>query len=82
MPGLLRQDSLQAGRPQKIWQEATAMTNVKNSHPHVQFTEVARLIAASRGKAMQAVNTALIDLYWQVGAYISRKLAFAEWAME
>lgn len=28
---------------------------------------------------MQAVNTQLIDLYWQVGAYISRKLERAEW---
>jgi len=63
----------------KIRQEATAMTNVKNSHPHAQFTEVAQLIAASRGKAMQAVNTVLIDLYWQVGAYVSRKLSNAEW---
>jgi hypothetical protein len=38
------------------------------------FSEVVRLIAASREKAIQAVNTALIDLYWQVGAMISRKL--------
>jgi hypothetical protein len=28
---------------------------------------------------MQAVNTQLIDLYWQVGAYISQKLEQAEW---
>jgi len=28
---------------------------------------------------MQAVNTRLIELYWQVGAYISRKLEQAEW---
>jgi hypothetical protein len=27
------------------------------------FSEVVRLIAASREKALQAVNTALIDLY-------------------
>ena len=30
-------------------------------------------------RAFQAVNTALIDLYWQVGAYISRKLESAAW---
>jgi predicted nuclease of restriction endonuclease-like (RecB) superfamily len=43
------------------------------------FSEVARLIAASREKALQAVNTVLIDLYWQVGAIISRKIEAAEW---
>src|ERR1700730_2690593 len=45
----------------------------------VAFSEVVRLIAASREKAIQAVNTALIELYWQVGAMISRKIEAAEW---
>jgi predicted nuclease of restriction endonuclease-like (RecB) superfamily len=45
----------------------------------VAFSEVVRLIAASREKAIQAVNTALIDLYWKVGATISRKMEAAEW---
>jgi hypothetical protein len=43
------------------------------------FAEVVRLIAASREKAFQTVNTELIDLYWQVGATISRKIKTAEW---
>ena len=43
------------------------------------FSEVVRLIAASREKAIQTVNTALIDLYWQVGATISHKIEAAEW---
>jgi predicted nuclease of restriction endonuclease-like (RecB) superfamily len=43
------------------------------------FFEVIRLIAASREKAYQAVNTALIDLYWQVGSMISGKIKAAEW---
>jgi len=43
------------------------------------FSEVVQLITTSRQKAFQAVNTALIDLYWQVGQYISRRLASAEW---
>jgi predicted nuclease of restriction endonuclease-like (RecB) superfamily len=43
------------------------------------FSEVVRLIAASRERAFQAVNTELIDLYWQVGATISRKIKAAEW---
>lgn len=43
------------------------------------FTEVVQLIEAARKQAFQAVNTTLIELYWQVGAYISRKIESAEW---
>lgn len=43
------------------------------------FAEVVQLIAAARQRAYQAVNTSLIELYWQVGAYISAKLANADW---
>lgn len=43
------------------------------------FAEVLHLIAGARQRAVQAVNTALIDLYGQVGALISRKMAAAEW---
>ena len=43
------------------------------------FAEVAALIASARQQAFLAVNTALIDLYWQVGEYIGRKIASAEW---
>ena len=43
------------------------------------FSEITQLIAAARQRAVQAVNTALIDLYWQVGQIISRKIEAAEW---
>jgi len=43
------------------------------------FTEVVRLIGVSRERAMQAVNTALIELYWQIGEVISRRVAAAQW---
>lgn len=43
------------------------------------FAEVVRLIAASRAKAVHAVNTALIGLYWQIGSMLSRKIEAAEW---
>lgn len=43
------------------------------------FTEITQLIVAARQRAVQAVNTALIDLYWQVGQTISRKIEQAEW---
>ncbi|MBV4485611.1 DUF1016 family protein [Pseudomonas sp. SWRI153] len=44
-----------------------------------RFNEVLALIHSSRHKAMQAVNTHLIELYWQVGAHISRKIERADW---
>jgi predicted nuclease of restriction endonuclease-like (RecB) superfamily len=43
------------------------------------FDEVLALIEAARGRAYQAVNTELVGLYWQLGEYISRKIASAEW---
>lgn len=43
------------------------------------FGEVLALIQSARARAYQAVNTELVGLYWQVGEYISRKLASAEW---
>jgi predicted nuclease of restriction endonuclease-like (RecB) superfamily len=43
------------------------------------FREVLALIERARERAYQAVNTELIDLYWRVGEYISRKVAAAAW---
>lgn len=47
--------------------------------PQNDFTEITHLIAAARQRAVQAVNTTLIELYWQVGLTISRKIEQAEW---
>lgn len=44
-----------------------------------RFAEVLALIEAARGRAYQAVNAELVDLYWQLGAYLSRKIESAEW---
>ena len=43
------------------------------------FAEVVAMIQAARGRALAAVNTELVDLYWRVGEYISRKLEAATW---
>ena len=43
------------------------------------FAEITRLIERARQRAYRAVNTALIELYWQVGAYLSGKIKAAEW---
>jgi predicted nuclease of restriction endonuclease-like (RecB) superfamily len=43
------------------------------------FAEVVGLIQSARARALRAVNTELIDLYWRVGEIISRKLSVAVW---
>jgi len=44
-----------------------------------RFAEVFALIEAARQRAYQVVNTELVDLYWQLGAYLSKKIENAEW---
>jgi predicted nuclease of restriction endonuclease-like (RecB) superfamily len=44
-----------------------------------EFAEVLHLIEAARHRAYQAVNVAMIELYWSVGEHISRKISDAEW---
>lgn len=69
---MIREVSMSRKRPQKI--------PVPAPLPEEQaFAEVVELIQTARGKALAAVNIALIDLYWQVGEYISRKLETAAW---
>jgi predicted nuclease of restriction endonuclease-like (RecB) superfamily len=43
------------------------------------FAEVVGLIEQARQRAYKAVNTEVVGLYWQIGEYISGKLAAAEW---
>ena len=47
--------------------------------PNPDFSEITQLIAGARQRAYQAVNATLIELYWQVGAYLSGKIKAAEW---
>ncbi len=44
-----------------------------------QFTEIQQLINRAKAKAFNAVNTELISLYWEIGKYISNKIANQEW---
>jgi hypothetical protein len=44
-----------------------------------RFTEIIKLIEQSRSKAIRAVNTELINLYWLIGENISNKMNSAEW---
>lgn len=44
-----------------------------------QFLEIVTLISHSRNNAIKSVNAELINLYWNVGAFISGKLSSAKW---
>ena len=48
--------------------------------PHIsEFPEVLTIIKDGRSRAFQAVNVALIETYWAVGGYLSRKVAESGW---
>jgi predicted nuclease of restriction endonuclease-like (RecB) superfamily len=44
-----------------------------------RFTDVIQLIKQSRTNAIKAVNAELINLYWNIGEYISKKIELSEW---
>jgi predicted nuclease of restriction endonuclease-like (RecB) superfamily len=44
-----------------------------------QFVDIINLIKESRDNAIKTINTELINLYWQVGAFISVQVAAASW---
>ncbi|WFB67478.1 PDDEXK nuclease domain-containing protein [Chryseobacterium sp. WX] len=44
-----------------------------------RFTDIIELIKQSRNNAIRKVNEELIDLYWNIGEYISKKVELSEW---
>ena len=51
----------------------------KDHNPSTSFDQVVNLIQFARNKALLSVNTALISLYWQIGEYLSHKVANEQW---
>ena len=62
-------------KSRKVPSRTTALT----APPPADFDDVLRLIDAARGRAVAAVNKELIDLYWNIGEHISRKIAAEGW---
>jgi predicted nuclease of restriction endonuclease-like (RecB) superfamily len=46
-----------------------------------QFEKIVELIYSAREKAILSVNKELIELYWNIGSYISLKVSDSEWGM-
>lgn len=44
-----------------------------------QFDEIISIIDNARTRAMKAVNAELIQMYWEIGAYVSRKVKDGGW---
>jgi len=44
-----------------------------------EFLQVVQLIQTARNRALNTVNSELVNLYWQVGQYVSQQLEKARW---
>ena len=44
-----------------------------------EFSQIVSLIQSARSRALYTVNSELVNLYWQVGHYVSDKLENASW---
>ena len=44
-----------------------------------RFADTIQLIKQSHTNAIRALNAKLINLYWNIGAYINQKIEQAEW---
>jgi predicted nuclease of restriction endonuclease-like (RecB) superfamily len=65
--------------PKRGSRHAFAHSSAPNMPTQACFDDVVQLIEVSRARAVTSVNTTLIDLYWNIGEYISRKIAEEEW---
>jgi len=59
--------------------ELPTLSEARRITPEASFHEVLELIKSARLRAYGIVNSELVDLYWQVGGYISGKLEKADW---
>ena len=59
--------------------KAPTRTTATTTPSPTDFDDVLHLIDAARGRAVAAVNQELIDLYWDIGEHISRKIVADGW---
>ena len=65
--------------PKKPRPKSPAKRGVTPTTTQTDFEEVLCLIDAAKGRALAAVNTALIELYRNIGRHISRKTSEEGW---
>ena len=49
------------------------------THNSGQFDEVIHIIDNARSRAMKAVNAELIQMYWEIGSYVSGRVKDGGW---
>ena len=54
------------------------MSNELTRNPG-RFDEVIHFIGNARSRAMKAVNAELIQMYWEIGAYVSGRVKEGGW---
>lgn len=52
---------------------------MQNDSEHIGFSVLNEAIRLARNNALKVINAELVNLYWQVGAFVSKQLAQAEW---
>jgi predicted nuclease of restriction endonuclease-like (RecB) superfamily len=57
----------------------TIVARTSESPTQADFDQVLSLINSARSRALETVNTALIDLYWNIGEHISQKISMNGW---
>jgi predicted nuclease of restriction endonuclease-like (RecB) superfamily len=66
-------------RPKKAAKPVAVRRVAPKAPSRREFDQVVRLIDAARTRAVAAVNTTLIELYWKIGEYITQKIADEGW---
>ena len=56
-----------------------ALSKVPKAPPPPDFKAILGLIQAARSRAVAAVNTTLIELYWSIGEYLTQKISRDGW---
>ena len=77
--GAIRVRSQMSKAPKKAAKRGYVRHTSTDPPSPAEFDEVLRLIDAARTRAVAAVNTTLIELYWSIGEDISRKIESAAW---
>lgn len=57
----------------------SGLESFDNTTISAQFADVVGMIRVAKQRAYAAVNSELIELYWQIGAYISQQVEKAAW---
>ena len=70
---------LRAMPAKKSPHRSLALSKVPKAPPPPDFNTVLGLIHAARTRAVAAVNTTLIELYWSIGEHLTQKIAHDGW---